>query len=99
MTEHEPIDFRLEAPPGYVLQSEDGCYAVERMQFEHWKKLEPREKLALADEMCATMRELSLAGLRMSHPDWSEAQIARKGLEIWLGEECYQRFFSAGMLP
>lgn len=99
MSEPRNFDHALEAPPGYVLQSEDGCYAVERMQFEHWRQMEPREKIALADQMCAMMHELCLAGLRAQHPDWSAVAIARSALEIWLGEECYERFQSSGRLP
>ena len=99
MPEPREFDHTLEAPPGYVLQSEDGCYAVERLQLEHWGRMEPHEKIALAGQMYATMCELSLAGLRAQHPNWSEVQIARKALEIRLGEECYERFWSTGMLP
>ncbi len=99
MPDPRTFDHALEAPPGYVLQSEDGCYAVERLQLEHWRQMEPRDKIALADQMFVTMCELSLAGLRALHPDWSELEIARKALEIRLGEECYERFRSTGRLP
>ena len=99
MPEPRTFDHTLEAPAGYVLQSEDGCYAVERLQLDHWRKLEPSEKIALAGEMFATMRELCFAGLRLRHPGWSEVELARKALEIWLGDECYERFRSTGGLP
>ncbi len=91
MTQNRAFDFTLEAPPGYVAQSEDAVYAVERSQFKHWRRLSPAQKIALVDQHSRFIRELSLAGLRLRNPEASEAEIERKAAELWLGSESFKR--------
>jgi hypothetical protein len=91
MSPEASIDFLCPPPPGYVLQSEDAVYAVEAMQFEHWRAMSPREKVALLDGHSRFLRELSLAGIRSRNPAASEAEIERLAAELWLGTELYQR--------
>ena len=44
----------------------------------------PAEKLALAEDLYLTAREVKAASLRAFHPDWTEEQIARKVRGIFL---------------
>jgi hypothetical protein len=94
MNEPFAIDRTLEAPPGYVLQSEDGNYGVERFLFERWRSMSPREKIGLLDQHSACLRELSLAGLRARHPTASEPQIELLAAKLWLGEELFERLLA-----
>lgn len=42
------------------------------------------EKLLAAMDLYWTARELKAAGVRMQHPEWTEAQIREKVKEIFL---------------
>ena len=44
----------------------------------------PAEKLVLAERLYLMARDVKAASLRAFHPDWTEAQIARKVGEIFL---------------
>jgi len=91
MPDPSAIDFALEAPPGYVLQSEDGNFGVERFLFERWRAMNPREKIALLDQHSACLRSLSLAGIRARNPSATAADIERMAARLWLGEELFER--------
>jgi len=44
----------------------------------------PSEKLAIAQQMALSARELKAAALRSFHPDWTEEQVVRKVREVFL---------------
>ena len=46
------------------------------------QQLGGRGRLRLAFEMSLLARELTLAGLRRSHPDWSPSQLRRELLRL-----------------
>ena len=47
-------------------------------QFEALRRMTPERRLALAEQLYWTARELKAAGVRAHHPDWSEEQVARE---------------------
>ncbi|GMV91626.1 MAG: hypothetical protein AMXMBFR82_14040 [Candidatus Hydrogenedentota bacterium] len=54
---------------------------------EYWKILRamtPAQKLDATQRIYNTARELRAAGLRMQHPDWTEAQINAAVREAFL---------------
>jgi len=44
----------------------------------------PSEKLAIAQQMALSARELKASALRTFHPDWTEEQVVRKVRELFL---------------
>lgn len=96
MSDQPNFDFRLEPPNGWVPQSEDAVYAVERLQFDHWRAMSARERVALLDQHSAFIRELCLAGMRLRHPMASEAEIELMAAELWLGADLFARLVAPG---
>jgi hypothetical protein len=47
-------------------------------QFEIYRRMTPEQRLALAEQLYWTARELKAAGLRSQHPDWTEDEVARE---------------------
>ncbi|HWN94468.1 MAG TPA: hypothetical protein VNT99_05515 [Methylomirabilota bacterium] len=45
-------------------------------QFEAFRRMSPERRLALAERLYWSARELKAAGLRALHQDWSEEQVA-----------------------
>lgn len=53
-------------------------------QFEAFRRMTPERRLALGENLYWSARELKAAWLRVQHPDWSEADIAREITRIFL---------------
>jgi hypothetical protein len=53
-------------------------------QVESFRRMTPERRLALAERLFWMAREWKAAGLRMQHPDWSEAQVAREVTRVFL---------------
>jgi hypothetical protein len=53
-------------------------------QIESFRRMPPERRLALAEELYWSARELKAAWLRAQHPAWSEAQVAREVTRIFL---------------
>ena len=47
-------------------------------QIASWRRLAPGRRLALAEQLYWSARELKAAWLRTQHADWSEEQVARE---------------------
>jgi hypothetical protein len=47
-------------------------------QTEVYRNMTPVQRLEIAFDMSLAARELSLARLRMEHPDWTEKQLQRE---------------------
>jgi Rv0078B-related antitoxin len=53
------------------------------VQVEGFRRMSPREKIAMVITLYETGIRLRVAGLRMQHPDWTETQLdfeARRAL-------------------
>ncbi len=55
---------------------------ADEMQIRILRGLTPSRRLATALEMTDLARAFARAGIRMRHPDWSEAQVSRELLRI-----------------
>lgn len=53
-------------------------------QFAAYRRMTPERRLAQAERLYWTARELKAAWLRSLHPDWSEEQVAREVTRIFL---------------
>ncbi len=53
-------------------------------QIQIYRAMPPRDKLALIAQFNDSARDLKARGLRMLHPDWSEADIRKKVKELFL---------------
>jgi len=53
-------------------------------QIKALKSLSPAAKLQLAEKLYSSAKALKAAGIRQQHPDWSEAKVAKKVMEIFL---------------
>jgi hypothetical protein len=53
-------------------------------QIESFRRMLPEQRLALAEQLYWSARELKAAWLRAQHSDWSEAQVAQEVTRIFL---------------
>ncbi len=60
----------------------DTSPAARAIQFDIFRSMSGEQRLLLAFEMSDSIRELSRAGIRHDHPDWTEAQVARELLRL-----------------
>jgi len=47
-------------------------------QYESLRRMQPEQRLALAESLYWSAREWKAAGLRAEHPDWPEERVARE---------------------
>jgi hypothetical protein len=52
-------------------------------QFEIFRRMTPERRLALAEQLYWTARELKIAWLRQQHADWSDEQIQRETTRLF----------------
>jgi hypothetical protein len=52
-------------------------------QFESFRRMTPERRLALAEQLYWSAREMKAAWLRGRHADWSEDQVAREVTRIF----------------
>ena len=55
-----------------------------RVEREALRRLGPAGRLAVAQQLYQTARQLKEAGLRDQHPDWTDEQIREKVRELFL---------------
>ncbi len=53
-------------------------------QIECWQKMTPIEKLNLFEQLMKSVRAIKKAGVRMSHPEWTDAQIDEETARLFL---------------
>jgi hypothetical protein len=66
---------------------------AERVQLEVLRAMSPSRKVALVEDANRTARRLAMAGIRMRHPDATEAERNRLLMDIVLGEELAERVY------
>ncbi len=76
---------------GYRPQSRDTAEWADRMQFDHWRGMSPREKLALVDALCEDARRLALAGLAQRHPEADAEELRLREACQRLGRDTVER--------
>jgi hypothetical protein len=60
----------------------DTSPAAETLQLQIQSAMSGERRLLLAFEMSLFARDLSKAGIRRDHPEWTEAQVARELLRL-----------------
>ncbi len=76
-------------------QSRDTSPEAERVLIGLLRRVPAWRRLQLADQMSATVRQLSLAGLRTRHPAASEAELRRRFADLHLGPELAAKVYGA----
>ncbi|MGB8644724.1 MAG: hypothetical protein WCF84_05770 [Anaerolineae bacterium] len=67
--------------------SRDTTPDAERVQFRIWREMPAWRKLELVCEMNATLRTLTLAGLRDRYPQATKPELMRRLADLTLGSE------------
>jgi hypothetical protein len=67
--------------------------AVEQRQIEAWRAMTPGQKLQLALQMSATVRELAMAGVRQRFPHASEREQFLRLAQLTLGDELARKAY------
>jgi hypothetical protein len=76
-----------------VLVSPDTTEEAARVQREVYRRMSPARRLQLIFEMNEHLRKLLAAGVRSRHPDYTEAQVKRAVIRLWLGRELFERAY------
>jgi len=79
--------------PDYRTQSSDTSIEAERIQFNCYRALSPAEKLEVILDLCRVGRELSLAGLRMRHPEASAEELELREASLRLGSDLARKVY------
>lgn len=79
------------ARSGYVSQSLDTPEDVDRRMFEHWRAIDPLEKVEIAMNWTLAVRDVARAGIRAQYPSASEAEVDLRLLVRCYGEEYVAR--------
>jgi hypothetical protein len=95
MDPHEPVDFKAQAPPGYVTQSPDTAYWAERLMFERLAAMSAAETIAGIRGFHRSAYRIQLSGLARQYPDATPAELELRAAEIRLGREVVQRIIAA----
>ena len=77
----------------YQPQSEDTHPDIDRMVFERLRSMSPAERLGLLTAACASVEQVSLAGLRHRHPDAPHEELLMRAAALRVGRETMLRFF------
>ncbi len=73
--------------------SPDTDPAAEAVQFEIYRRMPAWRKLQLVEDGIRTSRALVLAGLRQRHPEAGPAELRRRFMDLWLGEELAEKVY------
>ena len=65
----------------------DTSAAARRIQIEALRRLDGPTRLQMALRMSDDSREITLAGIRHRHPDWTDDDVHRELLRLLLGRE------------
>ena len=62
-------------------------------QLRRLRAMSPGRKIELTAELCEVARELSRAGIRMRHPEYSEQEVNRAFFRLAYGAELTAKVF------
>jgi len=69
----------------HALLSSDTSLEAERTQVELWRRMSPLEKARTVSEISRAVQQLSLAGVRVRHPEASDRECLLRLAIIKLG--------------
>jgi hypothetical protein len=70
-----------------TISSSDTSREAAEVQLEAWRRLGPEARVALAAQLSDEIREVSLAGIRHRHPDYTDDEALRALLRLIVGDE------------
>ena len=91
MDPHDDIDFKAQAPPGYVTQSPDTAYWAERAMFAHWASMSAAETIEGIRGFHRAAFRIQLSGLARQYPDATPAELELLAAELRLGRDVVER--------
>ncbi len=77
----------------YPTLSRDTDPAAEAVQLAIYREMPAWRKFQLVDDAIRTSRSVAMAGLRKRHPEASSAELRRRFMDLWLGEELAARVY------
>jgi predicted component of type VI protein secretion system len=66
---------------------------MEALQIELWRQASPTRKMHMLAQLNASAKILALEGLRLQHPQDSEAELRRRLADLLLGEELARKVY------
>jgi predicted adenine nucleotide alpha hydrolase (AANH) superfamily ATPase len=75
------------------LFSADTSKEAAAVQREVLRKMGPQGRLRLTFQLCDQLREVTKAGIRHRHPDYTEQQVTQAYLRLICDEELFQQVF------
>jgi hypothetical protein len=66
---------------------------IEQRQVDAWRRLSPLERLRLVSDTTRAVMNLSLAGIRLRHPQASERECFLRAAAIRLGVDTVRRIY------
>ena len=82
-----------------MVRSLDTAPDASRRQAEIFRRLSGSERVEMAWRMSDAARELTVAGIRHRHPDWTEAQVHDALLELLHGTEVAEEIRRSRLTP
>ena len=70
-----------------ALLASDTSLEAERAQVELWRRMSPLEKIRAVTEIGRAVQHLSLAGIRLRHPDASDQECMLRLAVLKLGRQ------------
>jgi hypothetical protein len=70
-----------------ALLASDTSIEAERAQVELWRRMSPLEKVRAVTEIARAVQQLSLAGIRLRHPDASDQECMLRLAVLKLGRQ------------
>lgn len=80
-------------PSRYVTQSPDTSEEIDRLVFERYQRMSPREKVRIVMALNRTVEALALAGLRQQYPGASERELRLRLAARRYGRELVMQAF------
>jgi hypothetical protein len=71
----------------------DTTLEAARIQHGIHRRMPPEQRLRQAFAMSEVARELSAAGVRARHPDYTERQVKLAVIRLMLGKELFRRVY------
>lgn len=84
-TDHRSDEMEPPPPIGYRTQSPDTTYDVERRLVRAWRGMPVCEKARRLLDRCGMVEQLSLAGVRLRHPNVDERELFLRAAALRLG--------------
>ena len=98
MDSHDAIDFKAQAPPGYVTQSPDTAYWAERLMFERLAAMSSQEKIAAIREFHCAAYRIQLSALARQYPRATPRELEIRAAERRVGRDVVERVLAAEAL-